>query len=411
MSAGPSEPGSVAGPNVFITYRREETAAHAGRIYDAMVDRFGEGNVFMDVDMTPGVDFVERITEAVAACQVLIVVMGPRWATVENEQGTARIADPDDFVRLEVETALRRPEVTPIPVLVSGARMPSREVLPPGVQAITRRNALELSDSRWRYDIGRLISTLDELLAQTPLVDRPSPERRVGAEAAPTDAAQPSGETAPPSAPPSPDAATAVGETKRTARLWGGGRRRWLLLAAIAIAAIVVAVVVATLLSDPGPEGEFRGTELSELVLDEGPPGLLRDGSGTGYPPDALQGLPSPKGAFYREFTQENEDAMPYLYSLSAAAVFKNEDGARDALDRIRRISQGLNIQPRTVWGLGDQGLVIQDTEAERPQYSFAWRTGELLQYFNLVWVQEPPDEAIARDYAEEMAALVQPVP
>ena len=86
MSAGPSEPGSVAGPNVFITYRREETAAHAGRIYDAMVDRFGEGNVFMDVDMTPGVDFVERITEAVAACQVLIVVMGPRWATVENEK-------------------------------------------------------------------------------------------------------------------------------------------------------------------------------------------------------------------------------------------------------------------------------------------------------------------------------------
>ena len=265
----------------------------------------------MDVDMTPGVDFVERITEAVAACQVLIVVMGPRWATVENEQGTARIADPDDFVRLEVETALRRPEVTPIPVLVSGARMPSREVLPPEVQAITRRNALELSDSRWRYDIGRLLSTLDELLAQTPLVDRPSPERRVGAEtAAPTDTAQPSGETAPPSAP--PDAATAPGETKRTARLWGGGRRRWLLLAAIAIAAILVAVVVAALLSDPGPEGEFRGTELSELVLDTAPPGLLRDGSGAGYPPDALQGLPSPKGAFYREFTQEDQNAMPY---------------------------------------------------------------------------------------------------
>src|SRR5215216_494929 len=180
MSAGSSEPGSVLGAKVFITYRREETAIHAGRLYDAMVARFGEGNVFMDVDMAPGVDFVERITEAVAACHVLIVVMGPRWATVEDAQGTPRIADPEDFVRLEVETALRRPDVTPIPVLVSGARMPNREDLPPEVQAITRRNALELSDHRWRYDMGRLISTLDQLLAEIlPVPGPPSPEHGV----------------------------------------------------------------------------------------------------------------------------------------------------------------------------------------------------------------------------------------
>lgn len=123
-----------------------------------MVSRFGESNVFMDVDMAPGVHFVERITEAVAACQVLIVVMGPRWATAEDDQGRARLADPEDFVRLEVETALRRSEVTPIPVLVAGARMPNREDLPLELQAITRRNALELDDHRWRYDVGRLIS-------------------------------------------------------------------------------------------------------------------------------------------------------------------------------------------------------------------------------------------------------------
>ena len=168
MSAGPKESRSEPGPKVFITYRREETGAHAGRLYDAMVARFGEANVFMDVDMAPGVDFVERITEAVAACHVLIVVMGPRWATVEDERGTARLADPEDFVRLEVETALRRPDVTPIPVLVAGARMPNPEDLPPEVRAITRRNALELGDQRWRYDVGRLISALDELLAESP---------------------------------------------------------------------------------------------------------------------------------------------------------------------------------------------------------------------------------------------------
>jgi hypothetical protein len=161
LSPGPTGPAKV-----FITYRRQETAAHAGRLYDAMVARFEDANVFMDVDMKPGVDFVEEITSAVAACHVLIVVMGPRWATVQDDEGRPRIADPEDFVRLEVETGLRRPDVTPIPVLVSGARMPDPEILPPEVRPITRRQALELSDHGWRYDVARLISTLDELLAE-----------------------------------------------------------------------------------------------------------------------------------------------------------------------------------------------------------------------------------------------------
>jgi TIR domain-containing protein len=253
VSAGPTESRSVPGPKVFITYRREETAAHAGRLYDAMVARFGESNVFMDVDMAPGVDFVERITEAVAACHVLIVVMGPRWATVVDEHGRARLADPEDFVRLEVETALRRPDVTPIPVLVAGARMPNREDLPPEVRAITRRNALELSDQRWRYDVGRLISTLDELLAASPLVPGPpSADRTVATgKAARADAAQTAGQTAPPATVAGP----ASVETKRAVPLAGGGRRmRWALLGAVAIAAIVVAVVFAV--SGGGGDGD-----------------------------------------------------------------------------------------------------------------------------------------------------------
>jgi cell division septation protein DedD len=167
MSPGPDTQAEPDAQKVFICYRREETAAHAGRLYDAMVARFGESNVFMDVDIAPGVDFVERITHVVSGCLVLIVVMGPRWATAEDEDGNPRIADPDDFVRLEVETALRRPDVTPIPALVGGARMPKREALPEAVQPLTRRNALELSDGRWAYDVGRLNTRLDELLGET----------------------------------------------------------------------------------------------------------------------------------------------------------------------------------------------------------------------------------------------------
>lgn len=176
----PGEPTGVSVPKVFISYRREDTSAHAGRLYDAMVAGFGERNVFMDVDLAPGIDFVERITDAVARCHVLILVMGPRWATRTDEDGAIRLADPEDFVRLEVETALERSDVTVIPVLVGGARMPDRDELPPGVQPITRRNALELSDGRWRYDVGRLMTRLEELLAGTTgvsetVIPRPTP--------------------------------------------------------------------------------------------------------------------------------------------------------------------------------------------------------------------------------------------
>jgi hypothetical protein len=164
---------AAAGHKVFICYRREETAAHAGRLYDAMVARFGESNVFMDVDMPAGVDFIDRITDVVSGCLAVIVVMGPTWAEAVDRDGRRRIEDPADFVRLEIETALGHADVTPIPVLVSGARMPRNEELPPELRPIARRNALELSDARWRYDVGRLVDTLDGLLDPTP---EPEPE-------------------------------------------------------------------------------------------------------------------------------------------------------------------------------------------------------------------------------------------
>lgn len=161
---------SASEPKVFISYRRQETAGHAGRLYDAMAARFGETNVFVDVDLAPGIDFVQRIREAIGACRVLLVVIGPRWAVISDDERQPRIADPEDFVRLEVETALRRPEVTVIPVLVAGAQMPDPDDLPEGLRPLARRNALELSDGRWRYDVGRLNATLDELLAGTTAV-------------------------------------------------------------------------------------------------------------------------------------------------------------------------------------------------------------------------------------------------
>jgi hypothetical protein len=174
MSVTTETPSGIEAQKVFICYRRGETAAYAGRLYDAMVARFGEENVFMDVDMPPGVDFERRITEVVSGCVALLIVMGPNWASTTEGEGR-RIDNPRDFVRLEVETGLHRPDVTPIPVLVNGARMPRREDLPEEIRDIARRNAIELSNGRWTYDVGRLMEALDELLPDSRPARGPAP--------------------------------------------------------------------------------------------------------------------------------------------------------------------------------------------------------------------------------------------
>ena len=89
----------TAQPKVFISYRREDDGGYARGVRDGVAERFGSDSVFLDLKIGPGEDFVERITEAVAGCAVLLVLMGPRWATVVKN-GRPRIEDPKDFVRL-----------------------------------------------------------------------------------------------------------------------------------------------------------------------------------------------------------------------------------------------------------------------------------------------------------------------
>ncbi len=423
MSAGPSEPGRAPGPKVFITYRRQETAIHAGRLYDAMVARFGEGNVFMDVDMAPGVDFVERITEAVAACHVLIVVMGPTWATVKNDEGEARLADPEDFVRLEVETALRRRDVTPIPVLVGGAQMPNREDLPEEVRAITRRNALELSDLRWRQDVGRLISALDELLAESrPVPGAPSAERGAETEkAAPADAAQP-GETAPPST-----VSTATPVEAKPAAPWTrlGRRTRWALLGTLAIAAIVIAIVVAaggggsssppTAAGGGGsssPPTHFTEADPRNLVLSSSDPPAsnlnwneAKSGGGEGALRRLAKGLNVPveklQAAYINHWDAANSSQQPQAAD-SAAVVFKNNTGAEDGFATVQGgLASGEDVQ-RIDWNPGGDSFAVLLNESTAPEYIYIWRTGNLLQTFDLY--SSSPDTHVTQDTATSAA-------
>jgi hypothetical protein len=161
---------------VFISYRREETAYAAGWLYDRLRDRFGAGRIFKDIDnIEPGDDFVESITTAVGSCDVLLALIGEGWLTLADESGARRLANPQDFVRLEIEAALSR-GVRVVPLLISGARMPRQEQLPASLAPLVRRQALELTPTRFAADTARLLSVLERTLADVEAGrSRPAP--------------------------------------------------------------------------------------------------------------------------------------------------------------------------------------------------------------------------------------------
>ena len=169
---------------IFISYRRGDAAGHAGRLYDRLRDHFGDERVFIDVEaIRPGVDFMARIEEAVAACEVLLTLVGRGWATAAHPDGRRRLDDPADMVRLEIASALRR-HVPVIPVLVGGAEMPRPEELPGPLLPLARHNATRIDDARFHDDADRLIAALDQLLSAEPVADQPAVVRcrRCGAE-------------------------------------------------------------------------------------------------------------------------------------------------------------------------------------------------------------------------------------
>jgi TIR domain len=211
----------AASGRIFMSYRREETAYPAGWLYDRLVDRFGSDQVFKDVDSIElGDDFVEVITRAVGACDVLLALIGQEWLTITDARGRRRLNNPHDFVRLEIEAALTR-NVRVIPILVDGASMPDAGELPESLARLVRRQALELSPSRFAFDTGRLLKVLDRTLAevrtehddaasmQEPAEKPPAPgmtvvqeapERREQAEPTPTPRVPSATPAAPPAA-------------------------------------------------------------------------------------------------------------------------------------------------------------------------------------------------------------------
>jgi formylglycine-generating enzyme required for sulfatase activity len=151
---------------IFISYRRDDSAASAGRLYDRLSGRFPSNRIFLDVDnIAPGIDFVKAIEKSVGSCDVLISVVGKRWLTATDGDGKRRLDSVDDFVRLEIATALKR-GIRVIPVLVDGASMPRSGDLPDEVKSLVRLQALKVSQDRFRSDSEPLITAVDQALKE-----------------------------------------------------------------------------------------------------------------------------------------------------------------------------------------------------------------------------------------------------
>ena len=148
-------------PRIFISYRRADSADVTGRIYDRLKEYFGKSAIFKDVDsIPPGVDFREHLEKAVGKCKVFLVVIGDRWLEATDARRRNRLQDPDDFVRIEIESALKR-NITIIPLLVRGASMPAEMKLPPSLRKLVYRNGISIrSDPDFHGDMNRLIEAI-----------------------------------------------------------------------------------------------------------------------------------------------------------------------------------------------------------------------------------------------------------
>lgn len=147
---------------IFISYRRDDAAAYAGRLYDGLRERYGEDHVFMDVDrIQPGENFAAVIERSVHNANVVLAVIGEQWLTMVNDSGQRRLDDTDDFVRLELKAAFEAGRHV-IPVLVGGATMPAEASLPVPLRLLASVQAVNMSDERWDYDFDRLARSIDD---------------------------------------------------------------------------------------------------------------------------------------------------------------------------------------------------------------------------------------------------------
>ena len=148
---------------IFLSYRRKDAADATSRIRERLVAQFGRDAVFFDVDSIPlGVNFRAHIVSTLAQCRACLAIVGPGWVNAVDDKGNRRLADFDDPIRIEIETAMRidRPV---IPILVGKAQMPQREELPESLRTFCSQNGFPVRpDPDFGPDMDRLVDLLEK---------------------------------------------------------------------------------------------------------------------------------------------------------------------------------------------------------------------------------------------------------
>ena len=154
-------------PGIFISYRRKDSQYVTGRIYDRLLVEFGREKVFKDVDSIPfGVDFRLHIDKVIKECNVFLVIIGDDWLGELDARGVRDIDHNQDFVRIEIESALER-EIPVIPILVEGAEIPVESSMPESIKTLAYRNAIPVrADPDFHNDVDRLIEGIKLLAAR-----------------------------------------------------------------------------------------------------------------------------------------------------------------------------------------------------------------------------------------------------
>lgn len=160
---------------IFISYRRDDSAGHARAVAEALARHFGSESVFIDVDdIGAGLAFDTELEQALSGARVLLVLIGRRWLAAADggaaDAPRRRLDDPNDFVHREVATGLAR-GLHVVPLLVDGAAMPTELELPPPLRALARRQALAVEHARFAADIERLVAALRRLLGEPTTSD------------------------------------------------------------------------------------------------------------------------------------------------------------------------------------------------------------------------------------------------
>ena len=150
---------------LFISYRRSDAGPYARLLQVQFAKRLPGTPVFMDLDsIEAGTDFAEAIKAGVNSCRVLVALIGPKWLDLRDKEGRRRLDNPDDYVRLEIRSALER-RVRVIPVLIDGTEMPQRRQLPDDLSKLATLNALQMGYDRYEYDETRLITAIKKAIA------------------------------------------------------------------------------------------------------------------------------------------------------------------------------------------------------------------------------------------------------